>query len=64
MPLPDETIMIFWVTWYTPALAVCSNRYGRHYREFNGVTLSFVIGNIGLPIIDRFGSRIGITQAK
>ena len=66
MPLPDETIMIF--SGYL--VHAGSLQYGPTVTaaiigSLTGVTLSFVLGrNIGLPIIDRFGGRIGITQAK
>lgn len=66
MPLPDETIMIFLgYLVHAGSLQYAPTVMAAIIGSLTGVTLSFVIGrNIGLPIIDRFGSRIGITQAK
>ncbi len=66
MPLPDETIMVFLgYLVHAGSLQFGPTVMAAIIGSLTGVTLSFVIGrNIGLPIIDRFGSRIGITQAK
>ncbi len=66
MPFPDETIMVFsGYLVHAGSLQYCPTVISALIGSLTGITLSFMIGrNIGLPIIDRFGSRIGITQAK
>ena len=66
MPLPDETIMVFLgYLVHAGSLQYGPTLISAIIGSLTGITLSYMIGrNIGLPIIDRFGSRIGITQAK
>jgi membrane protein DedA with SNARE-associated domain len=66
MPLPDETIMIF--AGYlvrAGSLNYCPTVFAAIIGSLSGITVSFLIGrDIGVPILDRFGHRIGLTKKK
>jgi len=66
MPLPDETIMVFsGYLVHAGSLNYFQTIIAAIIGSLTGITFSFLIGrNIGLPIIDRFGSKIGITKTK
>ena len=61
LPLPEETVMVFLgYLVYAGRLEYMPTLISAGIGSLTGVTISFLIGrNIGVPIIDRFGNRIG-----
>jgi membrane protein DedA with SNARE-associated domain len=66
LPLPEETVMVFiGYLVYAGRLEYVPTLISAIIGSLTGVTISFLIGrNIGIPIIDRFGNRIGLTQKR
>jgi len=66
LPLPEETVMVFLgYLVYAGRLEYMPTLISAGIGSLTGVTISFLIGrNIGVPIIDRFGNRIGLTQKR
>jgi len=66
LPLPEETVMVFiGYLVYAGQLEYMPTLISAVIGSLTGITISFLIGrNIGIPVLDRFGNRIGLTQKR